>query len=86
MYQGRAQPVFIEDGTLHRTIHINKTGSASTVVWNPWVAKARAMADFGDEEYHRMVCVESGNVGPNQITLAPGASSALKVVLSSQLG
>jgi D-hexose-6-phosphate mutarotase len=86
VYQDAPQPVFIEDGTLHRTIHVNKTGSASTVVWNPWTAKAKAMADFGDEEYRRMVCVESGNVGPHQITLAPGASSALKVVLSSQLG
>ena len=32
------------------------------VVWNPWIDKARAMSDFGDEEYKRMVCVEAGHI------------------------
>ena len=31
-----------------------------------------------------MVCVESGNVKQNKISLAPGQAAALKVVLSSQ--
>ena len=30
------------------------------------------MPDFGDEEYHGMVCVEAGNVGENKLTLASG--------------
>ena len=80
------QTVIIEDASLKRTIRVEKIGSLSTVVWNPWVAKSKAMPDFGDEEYHRMICVESGNIGQNQITLAPGASSTLKVILSSQMG
>jgi D-hexose-6-phosphate mutarotase len=42
------------------------------------------MPDFADEEYHRMVCVESGNVASNQITLPPGESSTLTVKLSSE--
>jgi glucose-6-phosphate 1-epimerase len=32
------------------------------VVWNPWIAKAKAMADFGDDEYVEMVCIEPGCV------------------------
>ncbi|GAB5592458.1 hypothetical protein Unana1_07358 [Umbelopsis nana] len=49
-----------EDGQpLYR---IAKTGMRDTVVWNPWTEKARAMGDFGDEEYHNMVCVEVGSV------------------------
>lgn len=33
------------------------------VVWNPWEAKAKTMADFGPEgAYHHMVCVEAGSV------------------------
>ncbi|SAM05637.1 hypothetical protein [Absidia glauca] len=32
------------------------------VVWNPWIEKAKGMGDFGDEEYHEMVCVEAGSV------------------------
>jgi D-hexose-6-phosphate mutarotase len=42
------------------------------------------MADFGDDEFKQMVCVEAGNVAQNKITLAPGRSASLKVVLSSQ--
>ncbi len=78
--------VEIHDTKLRRKISIKKSGSNSTVVWNPWIAKARAMPDFGDEEYKRMVCVESGNVAENKITLAPGKTSALRVVLGSQPG
>jgi D-hexose-6-phosphate mutarotase len=85
VYLDAPQAVKIEDAKLKRILLVEKTGSHSTVVWNPWVDKAKAMADFGNEEYRRMVCVEAGNVGPNQITLAPGATSVLKVGLSSQM-
>ena len=85
MYLETTHTVEIEDPKLRRIIRVEKSGSASTVVWNPWVAKAKAMADFGDEEYHHMVCVESGNVGAAQTTLAPGIANTLKVELSSRL-
>lgn len=33
------------------------------VVWNPWIEKAKGMADFGpDEAYKNMICVEAGAV------------------------
>jgi glucose-6-phosphate 1-epimerase len=32
----------------------------SAVVWNPYIEKSRKMEDFGDDEYHDMVCVEPG--------------------------
>jgi D-hexose-6-phosphate mutarotase len=83
VYVNTADPVEILDPTLKRIIRIEKTGSASTVVWNPWVAKSRQMPDFGDEEFHRMVCVESGNVGENQLPLRPGQTSVVKVTVSS---
>jgi D-hexose-6-phosphate mutarotase len=54
------------------------------VVWNPWIAKSQAMPDFGNEEYHQMICVESGNVIENRITLAPGKSHALRVRIGSR--
>jgi len=82
-YLDTTGPVEILDPKLRRRIQIEKSGSASTVVWNPWIAKARQMPDFGDDEYQRMVCVESGNVARNKLVLPPGRSSVLKVVLSS---
>jgi glucose-6-phosphate 1-epimerase len=79
-----AAPVEIHDQSLGRRILIEQSGSASTVVWNPWVTKAQQMTDFGNEEYKQMLCVESGNVGGNRLVLPPGKSSVLRVVLSSR--
>jgi glucose-6-phosphate 1-epimerase len=76
--------VEIQDAKWRRTISVEKSGSASAVVWNPWIEKAAGMADFGAEEYQGMVCVEAGNVGDSKITLAPGKSASLKVILSSK--
>ena len=83
IYLNTQHAVEIRDASLRRSIRVEKEGSASTVVWNPWIAKAKAMQDFGDEEYKQMVCVESGNVASNRITLNPESHSRLKVKLSS---
>ena len=72
----------IVDPGLARTITIDKDGSGSTVVWNPWMAKAKNMSDFGDEEWTGMLCVESGNIEPNSVTLEPGASHTMNAVIS----
>ena len=84
LYVGTEAEVQILDPSLKRRIRLAKAGSRSTVVWNPWIAKSKRMPDFGDEEYQRMLCVESGNVGPDRIELAPGASHTLSVTLSSE--
>jgi D-hexose-6-phosphate mutarotase len=75
--------VEIIDANLGRKIRVEKKASDSTVVWNPWDAKAQQMPDFGNEEYERMVCVESGNVASNAVKLPPGESSTLLVKLST---
>lgn len=84
VYLGTTGAVEICDASLKRRIIVEKRGSASTVVWNPWIAKAQQMADFANDEYLRMICVESGNVAANKLELAPGKSSALKVNLSAK--
>jgi D-hexose-6-phosphate mutarotase len=85
IYLDTAATVEIDDPRLGRKIRLEKQGSCSTVVWNPWIAKAQQMPDFGNDEYQRMVCIESGNVGSNELTLAPGRSSTLTVRLSTEL-
>jgi glucose-6-phosphate 1-epimerase len=84
VYLDATGTVEIHDSRYRRNIRVEKSGSASTVIWNPWIAKAKQMRDFGDDEFKQMVCVESGNVAQNKITLAPGKSASLKVVLSSR--
>jgi len=83
IYLNTPGAVEISDSRLRRKIRVEKQASLSTVVWNPWSAKAQQMPDFGTEEYQRMVCVESGNVASNQIRLPPGESSRLTVKLTS---
>ncbi|MDB5297701.1 MAG: D-hexose-6-phosphate mutarotase [Phycisphaerales bacterium] len=60
-----------------RTVVVSKSGSASTVVWNPWVAKAAALADFGDDEWPQMLCVETANAGENALMLEPGQTHVM---------
>ncbi len=61
----------IIDPVLHRTITVEKAGSAQTVVWNPWRDKAARMADFRADQWPRMVCVEAVNVRDQAIRLRP---------------
>lgn len=60
---------------------VHKNGLSDIVVWNPWTEKAAGMADFGDEEYHRMICVEAGQVA-EFIALAAGGAWEGSQVLS----
>jgi D-hexose-6-phosphate mutarotase len=83
IYFDASGPVEIIDRAWKRRIRIEKQGSASTVVWNPWLGKSHRMTDFGDEEYKEMICVESGNVARNEITLPAGKSSVTRITLSS---
>lgn len=84
VYLDTASDVEIHDPKMGRKIHVQKSGSSSTVVWNPWINKSQQMPDFGSDEYARMICVESGNVASNKIVLPPGLSSNLRVELSSE--
>ncbi|MES1180859.1 MAG: D-hexose-6-phosphate mutarotase [Verrucomicrobiota bacterium] len=79
LYRDTNGPVEIRDDSFQRTIRVEKSGSHSTVVWNPWTTQ-KLPDDFDPAEHQHMVCVESGNVKPNRISLAPGQTSALKVV------
>jgi len=83
VYLNTPHPVEIHDSKLQRRIRIEKSGSLSTVVWNPWADKAQQMPDFGNEEYKEMLCVEPGNVGENRITLPVGKSASFKIVVST---
>ena len=77
VFPGATGACVIHDPGLNREIVIEKRGSATTVVWNPGAAKAAAMADFGDDEWPRMLCIETANTGDDTITLAPGAKHAM---------
>lgn len=64
--------VEIVDPGWGRIVKIEKSGSDSTVVWNPWVEKAKTMADYDPAEYPEMVCVECANAKCDPRILLPG--------------
>lgn len=82
VYIGHTGAAEIRDEAAERTIRIEKSGSASSVVWNPWIEKCNRLGDMGPEGYRTMVCVETANAGDDVVTLAPGATHTLAATLS----
>ncbi len=66
------------DRRLGRAIVIDKNGSNSTVVWNPWEDKAKKMADFPDDGFRNMVCIEVANTQEDKVVLEPGQEYQLE--------
>jgi glucose-6-phosphate 1-epimerase len=73
--------VTISDPGWRRQIVIEKHGSNSTVVWNPWQGKASALADLGADAWPHFVCVEPANAAENAVTLAPGGVQRMGIVV-----
>ena len=68
----------INDRRMDRRIRISKSGSSSTIVWNPWTDRARALPDFPDDGFNQMVCVETANATEfDTIRVSPGTSHEL---------
>jgi len=82
IYLDTTDRLTIDDGSLGRQIRIERDGSRTAVVWNPWIEQSRQMDDFGDEEYLGMVCVETTNAAADAVSIAPGASHRLESVYS----
>ena len=78
IYFDTAGECTIQDSEWNRRIRVVKTGSRSTVVWNPWSTQAATIPDFDNDEYPEMVCVETANCGPNALELAPGEEHAIQ--------
>lgn len=81
-YANATGPLEIEDPVLNRTLRTTKWNSAATIVWNPWREGAAALADLGDEEWRRMLCVEGGNILNAGVKLQPGAIHTMAIELN----
>lgn len=84
LYVDTIAPCVLRDGAGGREVRLTKEGSASSVVWNPWSAKAALLADLGDEEWREFVCVEQANANRNAVELSAGKSHFLHVRYASQ--
>jgi glucose-6-phosphate 1-epimerase len=79
IYLGHTADAAIVDQGAGRRIFIQKAGSSSSVVWNPWIDKCARLGDMGPEGYRTMVCVETANAGDDIVTLDPGGRHVLTV-------
>jgi glucose-6-phosphate 1-epimerase len=86
VFPGVDGPIAIDDPEWQRRIVVRRTGSRTAVAWNPWVAKAKAMPDFGDDEWTGMACVESANALDDALTLASGAQHVLSTTIEVERG
>ncbi|KAG6586093.1 hypothetical protein SDJN03_18826, partial [Cucurbita argyrosperma subsp. sororia] len=82
IYLSTPTKIAILDHEKKRTFVVRKEGLPDAVVWNPWDKKAKAMADFGDEEYKFMLCVEAASI-EKPIALKPGEEWRGRLELSA---
>lgn len=54
-----------------RTLLIEQQNFPDTVVWNPWIDKAAALADLPPTDFRRFLCVEAAAIG-EPVQLAGG--------------
>jgi glucose-6-phosphate 1-epimerase len=80
VYLNTSDPITLEDTVSPRPIIVAKENSRTTVVWNPWVQKAHSLSDLGDE-WTRMICIETSNVGEFGVDLEPGQNHKMKAVI-----
>ena len=78
IYTGVTGELLIDDESLDRKIHITSRGCSTAVVWNPWADTAASMGDLGDDDYRKMICVETANAGPETVDIAAGGEYRLE--------
>jgi D-hexose-6-phosphate mutarotase len=74
IYLNTESTCVIDDPGLDRRIIVEKVGSKSTVVWNPFPARAGALGDLGADHWAGFVCIETANVNENALSLDSGRS------------
>ncbi|MFT6201599.1 MAG: glucose-6-phosphate 1-epimerase [Candidatus Endobugula sp.] len=88
VYQSSDTPVVIIDnsrGSINkkRTLRLQSSGSKSAVVWNPWIEKSQALSQCKEDDYQRMVCIETANAVDDVVRLEPNSVHELQITLSS---
>ncbi|MBP6366693.1 MAG: D-hexose-6-phosphate mutarotase [Nitrosomonas sp.] len=77
IYLNVGNTLTIDDSALNRRIQITSQGSKTAVVWNPWEKIAKDMADLEDDDYKRLLCVETTNAADDVVEVLPGGECRL---------
>lgn len=71
VYIGAPDALKIADAGASTALLVRKSGFEDAVVWSPWVDKARALADLGDDDYRSFLCLEVAQAHSGAVTLPP---------------
>jgi len=82
VYLNTTSAVELDDPVLRRRTRVAKENSRTTVIWNPWAEKAHSLSDLPDDEWKKMICIETSNVSDCAVNLAPGQQHKMKAVVS----
>ena len=83
VYFDTSSKITLVDG--ERRIELNQEGSKSLVIWNPWIEKAKAMADMTDEGYETMICMETANALKDFRIIKPNELHILEVSINQDI-
>ena len=72
IYTRAPRTVEVNDIAGGRSIRVEKSGSDTTIVWNPGPEGAHATSDIDDDGWLRMLCVEASNVKQAAVRLDAG--------------
>lgn len=73
--------LLLRDSGQGRAIFVDKLGSRSTVIWNPWKEKSKQLQDLPDNDYKEFVCIEVANAGKDRPTVRPGSVHHLETTM-----
>lgn len=71
----------VHDPLWNRRIIVEKSGSNSTVVWNPWIEKTKTLSDMAPDDWKEMICVETANATDNAVHLSVGACHKMTALI-----
>ena len=83
VYLDTESPLELSGPALRRHIHVAKQNSRTTVIWNPWSEKAKAMSDLGSDQWTEMLCIETSNVLAYAVEVAPGDCHRMSAVITT---
>lgn len=87
---GATELVFDDDGEelalvdeqRSRTVRLTSRRSGSTVVWNPGPQFITSLRDMADDEWRRVLCLQTANLGDAAVALAPGETHTMTLELA----
>lgn len=77
-------PLRLDDPGMDRVLMVEKQGSPSSVVWNPWAEKSGTMVDLENQAFMDFACLEAAIANPLAVELAPGETHRLETTISVQ--